>query len=276
MSALSPNLIARKKGNRSDRQTWEYTYLVQTTDLADGPSVALAAVTALLPPSGYRLTDVDSAHRQRNPLWFQVVAIYERNTAGVEGDDPLARPSILTGSWEEWTEAYFIDADDKLVVNFAGDRFEDFLQRKRGSMVLQITKNLATFPAPTYDAIKFTTNSVAETIRGTIYPIDTLLFLPPTVNEQYETVGETEFHYYATTFRLAADEAFHQHTIEQRGYQQLVGDPAEKLPILDDAGEPVAAPWPLNSDGTAKAIGAAADVEAFRPYERANWGIDFS
>lgn len=276
MSAMTPSPIARKKGNRSDRRTWEYTYLVQTTDLADGPAVALAAVIALAPPTGYRLTDVDSGHRERNPLWFQVVAIYERNTGGVESDDPLDRASILTGSWEEWTEAYFMDADDKQVINFAGDRFEDFLQRKRGSMVLQITKNLATFPAPAYDAIKFTTNSVAQTIRSTIYPIDTLLFLPPTVTELYETVGETEYHYYATTFRLAADAAFHLHTIENRGFNQLVGDPAELVPILDSAGKVVSGPWPLNSDGTAKAIGAAADVEAFRPYERANWGIDFS
>lgn len=281
MAAQTPKEIARARDFSTGSSSISVEYLVETTALTDGAAAAEAAVIALGSPSGHYLKSIRSDYIERNPLWYKVVVTHVSSTAGgATSGSPLDRPSILSSSYEEWTEAYFEDETSptpKLVTNSMGERFESLPERKRGSLVLQVTKNFASFPADDYDNRKFTTNSVAVPIKGTIYPIDSLLFLPPTVQETYETVGITEYHYYATTFRLAVDAIdLHKHKIEDRGFVQQESLSTSVEPILDEFGFPVREPWPLNGSGVAKNRDEAPAVLTFSPYASMNWGIDFS
>jgi|GEM_PF-3598808 len=280
MAALTPRFIGRKGVDGSDGNEIEFAYQVQCTALTDTQETAKAAVKALAPPAGYSISTCTAAGMGRNPHWYDVTIIYKIGGDPVQTTAPLDRPSILSGSWEEIEESYFIDVDGKKVVNSAGDRFDPLPKRKNGNLILQITKNFEAFDAPGYDLLKWTTNAVALTIKGTVYPIDCLLFCPPTVQETYEVMAGTTYHYFAVTFRLALDSNGHLDTFEDRGlyefgYEPGVGD-VGRVPILDEAQMPVTVPRAI--DGLGHAAADAADVEeiTFRPYERATWGIDFN
>lgn len=281
MAASTPKEIKRTRSGNRQGKTVQIEYLVETTALTDGAEVAEAAVIAIASPSGHYLETIQSDFQDRNPLWFQVTATHKQPPGGaVASGNPLDRPSILSSSYEEWTETYFIDEttpEPKRVVNSMDEQFETLPERKRGAMVLQITKNFANFPANDYDTKKFTTNSVAVTLRGTTYPIDSLLFLPPTAQETYETVGLTDYNYFATTFRLAVDAVtLHKHNIEDRGFVQRESLSTSVEPILDEMGFPVKEPWPLNGAGQAKDRDEAPEVLIFLPYASMSWGIDFT
>ncbi len=279
MAAGTPGWIARIKdkvlGTLTD------TYQVECEKLADGSDVAEAAVEAIAAPAGYNLKGVTSRNINRNPLWFEITANYILASLGGSGPGsaipPLARPSVLTTSYDEWTEPFFKDADNKPVANSAGDRFDTFPQRKKGTIVLQITKNFAACNVVGYDNLKYTTNSVEVTIKGTTYAANTLLFLPVAAQEQFETVAGVAYDYFSVTFRLAADKGLHKVTVDDRGYR-CRNSAGELVPILDKTGVPVTTPWTL--DGHGNAVSLAPDVApetiTFRPYASAAWGIDFS
>lgn len=279
--AATVGFISRTKGYDEGTPTIEDTYQV-LVETANDTDAAIAAVEARgVPGLGYRTRSIRAAPIKRNPLWFEVTASYKGLTGGATSTDPLDRPSVLSGSYEEWTGPYFEDRSPtpKLVVNSAGDRFEEMPQRKFGSLVLQVTKNVATYNAATYDAIKFTTNGLASTIKGTAYGVDTLLFLPPSVQEVYEQVGTTEYHYFTVTFRLATDADLHRHVVSDRGFKQFfLGD---SVWILSGDNQPVESPWPLDGAGVALtaaqvAAGTAPAELTFLPYESKSWGVDFS
>jgi hypothetical protein len=270
--------INRSDGYDKTSKTIEDTYQVNV-DAANDEESAKAAVEARPVPDGYVIDSLNASHINRNPLWFEVRVTYRQSTAsgGVGADDPLARPSILSASFEEWTEPYDVDYSDpvKPVTNSAGDPFQAYPQRKNGSLVIQITKNFAGFDAAFYDAIKFTTNASPVTIKGTTYAADVLLFLPPTAQEVNENNGSSSEHFFSTTFRLASDVGKHRQYVADRGYREI-GDEGP-VPIRDGVNGPTEDPWPLDGEGGAKAsIDAVPEVLAFVPYRSANWGIDFS
>ena len=225
--------------------------------MSDGIAAAVAAVLALTTPTGYVFDSLRPGHVNRNPLWYRITITYSTPAGGATSESPLDRPSILTGSYDEWTEVYFEDRSDpvKKAINTAGDRIDPLPQRKNGSLILQITKNIASYPAGDYDNFKYTTNTNAITIRGITYTADTLLFLPPTVQEVWESIGTAIYHYFATTFRLATDANKHKQKYESRGYYSI--EASTYKPILDKAGLPVTAPWPLDSSGYAAASAGA-------------------
>jgi len=85
-----------------------------------------------------------------NSLWIDVDIEYQIPKRPDNEPNPLLRQSILTSSYDELTEAYFKDSDDKLVTTSAGERFENFPMRRNGNLLLQITKNFSAFPAVAY------------------------------------------------------------------------------------------------------------------------------
>jgi len=272
------NFIKRTKGYDKSSKTIEDTYQVNV-DTANDVDSAIAAVEAMAVPANYATDGVSATHINRNPMWYEARVTYKQSTSGGGGgaDDPLSRPSVLSMSYEEWEEPYDVDHSDTplTVANSAGDPFQTFPQRKNGTMNIQIAKNFASFAAGPYDAIKFTTNATSVTIRGAVFLADTLLFLPPTAQEVWEQIGTTTHHYYAVTFRLAADAGKHLHQVADRGYRQIVN--GKHVKIRDGDQQPTEDPWPLDGGGVAKA--SAADAPAtrtFQPYASASWGIDFS
>ena len=276
MSALAPKLIARTPSIGQHRSSIAHKFLVETTDLGDGADAAEAAVMGLgLCPIGYVQSDIRSDHINRNPLWYEVEITFS-TTTGNSATDPLQRPSILTSSYNESTEPYFIDAAGKQVINTAGDPYDPMPQRRTGSLILQITKNMSLFPAVDYDAIKYSTNSGEITIRQTAYAANTLLFLPPTVQEVYENVSGIFYHYFATTFRLAADHTGHKDDLVSRGYRQVASLGDIPAYVTGDDGLATGLPVGLDASGAQVAPGQAPATTEFQPYPSLNWGIDFS
>lgn len=266
--------IGRTKSFENNARTTRVTYQAKVTGMDPGEiasELATSQAQDLTVPTGYYFKSADASHINRNPEWLTVTVTYtdERtSTGGTHTDDPLDRPSILSMSYDEWTEPYFEDSNDDEVVNTAGDVFENPPQRKRGTMVLQITKNFATLAASAYDTIKFTTNASQVTIKGTVFAVRTLLFLPISAQEIYEG----EHNYYQVTFRIAVDEDEHVQVVANRGYREKVGSEIKDI-IID--GKPTADPWPLNSDGT-KATAPPATAITFVPYPSATWGVNFN
>lgn len=254
-------------------------YLVECSVPMDEAG-AKAAIAAKPVPTNYWIWKLESKSRKENPLWVDVDVEYQiPNIPGLApGDDPnpLLRASTLSSSYDESMDAYFQDSDGKFVINSANDRFENFPLRRNGNLLLQITKNFASFPAVAYDQIKFTRNQSAVTIKGTTYAAGTLLFLPATVVEANETHPENNYHFFVTTFRLLADHEKHLHKIDDRGYNEYVN--GELKPILaTGSATPLTSPWPLNGAGKKKPLPSdAPEIIIFTPYALAEWGIDFS
>jgi len=252
-------------------------YKVECDALMD-VMAARDAVAALPVPAGYWIWKIASKPSDINPLFIEVSIEYKIPSIPFPGDDPnpLLRPSVLTSSYDEYTEAYFKDSKNNPVLNSAFDRFENFPIRRMGNLLLQITKNFAAFPAVAYDQIKYTRNQDNVTIKGTIYAAETLLFLPATVSEMTEQIQGTQYHYFATTFRLLADYEKHLDKIEDRGYNEY----KEGKPVLINmtyAGNEIKSPWPLDGSGQKKPKPSdEPPIITFTPYPLAAWGIDFS
>lgn len=260
-------------GATETTETIGYRYLVQT-EAGEDFNDAKLAVVALTAPTGYLLKRLDGDTSTQNPRFHEVDVDYETPPFETPEEDPLLRPSEFSSNYEEFTEAYYKDADDVLVLNSVGDRFEGFPERKNGNLVLQITKNFETFPAVTYDDLKYTRNSVAVTIRGTTYAIGTLLMAPITAQEVREKVNGVWTTYYKTMFRIYADHGTHLHIFQDRGYFSLVG--GVRRQILDVDGMPPPTPWPLDGSGAVLPPTSTPANKTFKPYESVNWGIDFS
>ena len=271
-------LIDHQESFDSSTSSITDTYLVECDVLMDTVA-ARAAVAAMPVPVNYWIWKLSSKVVKNNPLWHEVEIEYQIPTLPNNSDEPnpLLRESVLTSSYDEYTEAYFKDADDKLVINSSGERFENFPMRRFGNLILQVAKNFSDFPAVAYDNIKFTRNQVAVTIKGTTYAIGTLLFLPATVAETVENVQGTKYHYFATTFRLLADKDKHLLKIDDRGYFEL-DDNKELKQILKTKDLTVPkSPWPLDGKGHAKPkFTDDPAILTFTPYPIATWGIDFS
>jgi len=221
------------------------------------------------------LQTLSASSSKSNPLFFEVDAGYELPLDG-SGTDPLDRPSVLGGTYDETTESYFVDKSStpQKCVNKANDRFENFPQRRTGNLLIQITKNISTWPAIAYDTLKFTRNADAVTIRGTTYATNTLLLLPAGVAELRERVAGTNYHFYGTTFRLLTDHNLHVDSIENRGYFELVS--GKRRQIFNDDGSVPTTPWPLNDDGTKMASPSdAPTLIDLEPYASVSWGLDF-
>lgn len=279
MSAGTPLLIEHRNGWESTGRVITRTYQVQCSSIEDGPAAARAAVSALPRPAGLILQRIEASHIDRSPLWFTVEAEYAppRGRPSNQADDPLERPSLLSTSYDEFTELYIVDALGTPVLNTAFDRFDPMPQRRNGNLILQVTKNLASNPILLWDQLKFSTNAAAVTIRGTTFPADTLLFLPVTAQEQYERHEDQEYFFFQTTFRLAAEAAKHKHVTESTGTYALYGDGEggwEKKPIMFD-GLKVDKPWPLDANGQVKEADEPGEEQTFFPYPSLNWGIDF-
>lgn len=278
MAVLIPILKSQRDGYEGGRTYQEQTYQVRTTALTDGSIAARAAVLALGLNTGWYCSRLVSDPWEDLPLCFKVVIAQDKPIWPI---DPTLRPSILTGDWEEISKIYTMDCSStpQPVVTSALNRLDPPPTRKTGKPTLRITKNLTSYPVVAYDALKYTRNADTVTIAGTTYAAGTLLFLPPTVQENYDPIGGVVYHYFATGFRLLADHAGHVDLASDRDYDQWItgGSGAIRVPILDKTGQRVTSPWPLDGSGHAKAsAGDAPAVLTFVPYALVSWGIDFS
>lgn len=275
MAAGTPKKIGARNGYEQGRPVIGATYIVINSELSDGEAAARAAVAALPRPSGLWTQRVTASNVNRNPLAFQVEIEYgvPSGTAST-AEDPLDRPSVLSTSYEETTETYFLDEDPdgpKRVTNSAGDTFETLPERKTGFLIVQLQKNSANYPVLVFDLLKFTTNAEEVTIAGLAFPPNSLLFLPATIQETWERVQGEFYPYYQITYRFAVDYNLHVDEVEDLGLNELLD--GYKFPILDDAKREVTKPVPLDNGWALPWLTMGTKL-TFYPYKSVTWGLE--
>jgi len=284
MAVVAVRLKGHAAGYRDLAPVETYVYQVQCDAITDGATLARSTIAAYGPPSGLYLRSLSAATPEgRSGLWFDVTAEYVSPSQDAWQPVPTLRPSVLSSSYMEMDEAYISDADGTSVANSAGEPFNNPPLRRTGYPILQIRKNYSSAPLLAYDALKYTTNTAAITIRGNSYDARSLLFLPPALQEMWEKVNGTNYHYYQTMFRLAVDTNHHQQQVADLGMREkkTSGDDTILVPILMPKGDgtrwpfPVSRPWPLDSGGATESPTPSTSF-FFRPYPDASWGIDFS
>lgn len=282
MAAGTPRLIGEKQEYSSNSISIVRTYQVPTTSMSDGLSVAEAAVSTMIPPTGYYAAQLTGERRKDNPLDYDVEITYQIPPWPGDQSNPLLRPATFSVSYNEISEPYFLDCTPgpvgpKTVSTSADELFENFPTRRSNKerMILEMTKNYDSFAAVAYDLLKNTLNEVAVVIEGTVYAAKTLLFIPVRAQKVIEVVGQTKYTYYAVTFRCEADHGQFTDNIEDRGYKQL-DDSGNQIPIYVNQ-LPVTFPYPLDGNGNAQDDASVAPaILPFLPYAPQNWGIDFS
>jgi hypothetical protein len=295
MAIKSVKKQGERSGIKDGKLTHTVTFLVVTTDPADGTLAALTADdgTNKVPAYGSRLspnnplsivvTSKDAEPLQDSLFHFTVTVEYAAVDPVKMPGDPLNRPPEISYSPTEGTETYFTDRSPQKrpVVNSAGDPFESFHERECGELTLQITINEPTHNAATADAFSHTTNAAPVTIDGTTYATGTLKLSPIGATKQTETVESDgvamTFKFYRRTYTLKARREGWKDRPLDVGTNELVPDadatkPPRLRPIVDAINAPVKKPWPLNGSGRKKPSMADKPAELeFLPYAEADW-----
>lgn len=270
--------------------------------IADAPTTPVAAETAS--HGGNSIPDITDEHpddpdrlvksKSAKPdqesvrTVFTVEVNYSSKVDGSSEDsvieNPLDRPAVVEWDFDDDKEPYFIDRDDDPdgpfpVVNSAGERFQEFLERDTGSITATITKNIG---ATAYDPVlaftyKHAVNSDGFTIDGVSIDAGQAK-MKCHIAGAVQTENGVSYKQVKTIlqFRPTWDDV-----VEDRGFNEL--DPANdgKLKqIMKGAAPPapVDTPWPLNGEGAK--LPNSTDAPAtltFVPYFKLPFAaIDFS
>jgi hypothetical protein len=274
MAVIAVNFTGINDGWEINRTHGDFKFVVLLDELGSHAALDVRNAVAAWsggPPAGYYISKLIAAPINRNPLAWEASMTWDIVQWAGTDPNPFMRPSSLTITWDEQTEAYFKDSNGDKVINSAGQRPEEFPVRVKGQMILQITKNLSIFAGAAIDALKFTTNSDVVTIEGSDYPVDSLLFKPATLQKTVEQVGGIKYVYYAATFRLATDHLYHKDKFEDRGYVDK-----NQIRKTNTDGTSLPAPWPLDGSGNFKANATDDPALITRvPYPSVSWGLSF-
>lgn len=265
--------------------------LVRTTDIHDGPAVALGA--SGVPRWRDQYSDDNDA------LADQIVCEPWSEGGSATGkhwkididytylDDttlsthPLARPPEFSYSATNYSEPVFLDESSprRPYVNSCGDPLETVTERNREEQVVSMVRNEETFSPIDSDHYANTSNDAIVTLDGTSYAPDTLLLGMPTATKERELFAGTEVTYYKVTRQFHTRREGWKDQILDIGYNELVQVPGpsgtlvyDRSPITDATGLRTTRPWPLDGHGHAlpEPSGRPATLER-RPYRSISW-----
>lgn len=279
----------RRSSVKDGKTSHTRAFIVITDDIADGTAAAILAPA--VPRYGHAhpidtactVTSVDADPVNDSSNHFEVVCEYAAGDSGfVVVDNPLNRPPEVSWNSNETTTAYFLDNSNppKLVVNSAGEPFDNYLERETGELGIQITMNEATFDASAADAFSHTINDGPVIIDKTTFAEGTLKLSPiqaTKVKERVETDGVVMVvTYYKKTYTLKARRDGWKDKPIDTGLNERVGNLAAgfKLkPIVDVTNAPVKKPWPLNGTGRKQSGDTTVPPVTleFEPYKKATW-----
>lgn len=166
-------------------------------------------------------------------------------------ENPLARPLKVAWDFDDDKETYFLDRSDppKPVVNAAGERFEELLERDTGSLTATVTRNIAPDAYDPAEAIlyKDAVNDDAFQLEGKHIDVDQCKMKSYTAGEvQNENNVEYRVAKWVLQFRPSW-----KHVVENRGFNERDPDDGSKLREIVKGTPPVKVdrPWPLNAAG---------------------------
>lgn len=238
-----------------------WTVRYNTTPAEDGVSIVDRAIAAMNASHGSNAVDARGSVRNgatcisRSPadrpgggmgtIW-DITCNYstEKDKAGQSAQSPYDVPSVVNWDTETLAVDLLSDANGDPVTNTAGDWFDPQPQDVKYRLRITINANVSGFTLSYWNVLN-KINSSAVSIRDITFASGTLLVTNVRASEQTWSDG-TE--YVALGFDLAADPDGWKRGLYSVGYYEKVSN--KRVPILDATGQPVTAPWPLQSDGT--------------------------
>lgn len=296
MAVVSVKLKSETTSEVRGKPTHRLVFLVRCnihTDTSDMAIVATDGVTSIpasmsAHPSGDGTICLrkDSQKIDKSIAEFEVTCEYEIDEktssggGGGGGDltDPLLRPAEYSFEPAESTENYMIDESPpqvpggtgKPVVNKAFEPFDQMPVRDTSETIITVRRNEATHNPTLETHSRVVVNSEDVVIDGKSYAAGTLKLSPPAAQKMTEVVGGVPVTYYQKTYKLKYRPQGWTEKIENRGYSYVSGD--KRYPIVDEAGEPVTKPWPLDSFG-GKLPNASSNptILDFEPYKKVSF-----
>jgi len=297
VTLVQPLQDRRRSSFRDGKYVHYLLWLVTTDTITDGPAAAILAAGIPTPGSVFidtagnlaYLSGKDADPRASSTLHFEVNCEFTTLDPAAPDDNPLHQQPGWAFSYTEGTENYFTDKSPAgttnaagqvgpfVVVNSAGDTFEQFKTRERGELQITLTRNEATNDAVGNDAYSHTINTQVVSLDGNEFAVGTLKLSPIAATKQTKTLrtGITVTYYAKTYVLKARHEGWHDMPLDV-GFNELTGSTVDNTqsvqPIVDDVGLPVTKPWPLDGLGNAKPnITDAPAVLDFQPYSPAEF-----
>lgn len=267
-------LISEEAEYGSGKHTVRRTYLVKADSSLEAQVNALAkaapaGLTALTANTRYTDAKVSST-RFNVEISYGVASATDLRKQEEQGN-PLDWEPKISYPNEESEEPYFKDTEDTPAVNSAAQPFENPPTRRRTRMVIQVEVNVpeGTFDPLVLAAYADTRNGNVVTIDGVTYPTSTLLMSAPQASaKQKWTDATTVIEYRTITFRLLIDPDNNwSDMVADTGCDELID--GKWVPIVDEYGQKVTAPVPLDGNGR-KATGDGATLELV-PYLASTW-----
>lgn len=269
------------------RLKYHRALLVRTTDIHDGPALAIHASGVPRWRDPYPDDNQALADQIVCEPWESTGKHWKIDIDYVVPDDttlsthPLSRPADYQYGSTSYTEPVFIDESTprRHYCNSAGDPMETVTERNRDEQVITMVRNEETFSPIASDYFANSTNDAIVTLDGTSYAPDTLLMGMPTASKERETFAGSEVVYYKVTRQFHTRREGWKDYLLDVGYNELTEVPGpsgaailDRIPILDGAGLRISRPWPLDGNGHAlpDPSGTPATLER-RPYRSISW-----
>lgn len=209
---------------------------------------------------------------ESNRLEWQVQVDFSNKRPEAEQEEnPLNRPAEYSWSFDQSSQPYFIDVEDKPVVNTSGEPFEDLKEREISNITGSVKKNVpASYSAATLANYKRAINNGAFTFDGVSIGDGQARFagadLSPVKSENGVSYREISVTF---KFRETWDDE-----VEDRGFNELGAGNKLKEIVKGVPPTRVDKPYPL--DGAGKAKPNPTDVPhklTFKPYDRLPFNV---
>jgi hypothetical protein len=172
------------------------------------------------------------------------------STEREQNENPLAVPAAIEWDTDTSTEPFYFDADDKPILNAAGDYFEDTVKDEVSLWTVEITKNLPFVPA-WLNGYRNAVNSDFILIDG--LPIDVGMAKIKKIHiSKWQQTNDIWFRELHLTIKI--QDSWVKKILHQ-GLRCLVGNPLSPGDFLlmrcqDSNGKDATKPMLLNEDGT--------------------------
>jgi hypothetical protein len=249
-TVLSVDVVQRRAWNnfagRYRSITYQVIYDTQPTDIQDALTATGIPTLGALYTSGSTITAKQIGPAQEvdgNPAVIIVPVEFNDEFDFQEQDEnPLIRPADINWGSVYYERAFEVDANGDAVLNSAGDPFDPPPTQPVVRLQCTIERNVATHNPTTAFAYINTVNNGNVTIAGVSVTAGQALMVDFSATSQREA-GTV---YARQRFVIEFAPSFVREILDA-GYYQLTG--GDKLPILDDNGDPFTEPQLLDGSG---------------------------
>lgn len=253
------------------------TFLVKTNNKFDDQFVIVNYFSGTLgisfltphPSNGfYTARRLSAVQKAETPFAWDVSVDYStaplsENEQDQDFENPLQRPTIITWGSEFVRRFTTEDKDGEPIWNTAADPYEP-QEVDHTRWRISFRKNLATVPAWVTGFVN-KVNSASVQIQG-------VTLAPRTLKLSGLAISELKVQNEIPYFEVSAEMSYDPETWDLRllsaGLRESAGNP-----VLDEDGDPVASPWPLDEDGGKIESPTAENVvwQTFKVYKEADF-----